>query len=676
MPKVGATSKSPVKQEMDAEARAIASLSEALERHQVSGTDEKTTDTRSAPSDGERRRGERFAIYIEVERHRGLATVLVDKAVPSYTWNDQMIKDHLSRDIPEMTQLVILSPTACMAFKGRRSVGEGYTGEEATQIVARVAGARQWAGTDAFIAAYAVTLGEARHILVKARDFIRTQRLQALTTPKSTPKPVLKPPTKQPTKGVVGKEPEHRRSKVKRADKYWAKKLEAGHTQHTQRLIDERLEALTHPPLIDPPYSSGTDSADEPYESVQEPVGYTTDPSPYEVTNSEDEGDDVVEYDTEASHQVTVAERNRLRKKQQQRRERRERQRRKERLAKGATLPLFKNSSKEGATPYVDWRNCVDEMIADKLDEKRIRSLVMQSLEGPPKDTARLAFKKGKGTLKDILKALDKLYGRSASYVHLQSEMCNIQQLYKESAQDYYERLVRLQVAIQDKYPERLHELELERTAQEAFYNGLRDEFKPMIVHMLENPLVTVGDLVEAVRKIEAIQERRRIQRQDASHYPASTSTSYHKPAFNKDKNKDKDKGNGYGKGAIKAKAAQVQTDIESETDDASEYSEEERAADENALWRDGYYCCAIRHADQSEQFFGACFNCRAEGHRWRQCPDPLRPALQEIKDKVGKEGDRLNVFGDDGERGAAVPKKDQRGQKGKGAAPAPKPKK
>ena len=35
----------------------------------------------------------------------------------------------------------------------------------------------------------------------------------------------------------------------------------------------------------------------------------------------------------------------------------------------------------------------------------------MQSLEGLPKDTAQLAFKKGKGTLKDILKALDKLYG-------------------------------------------------------------------------------------------------------------------------------------------------------------------------------------------------------------------------------------------------------------------------
>ena len=220
---------------------------------------------------------------------------------------------------------------------------------------------------------------------------------------------------------------------MKRADKYWAKKLESGHTQHTQRLIDERLEALTHPPLIDPPYSSRLESDDDPYESVQD---VPSEPSPYEVTDSEEEQDNVMAYDTETSHQMTVADRDRLRRRQ---RLRWEHQRRKDRIAKGATLPLFKNSSKEGATPYIDWRNCVDKMISDKLDEACICSLVMQSLEGLPKDTARLAFKKGKGTLKDILKALDKLYGRSASYVHLQSEMCNIQQLYKESAQDYYE---------------------------------------------------------------------------------------------------------------------------------------------------------------------------------------------------------------------------------------------
>ena len=104
---------------------------------------------------------------------------------------------------------------------------------------------------------------------------------------------------------------------------------------------------------------------------------------------------------------------------------------------------------------------------------ERIKSLVLQSLEGPPKDTARLANKRGKGTLADILLVLDKAYGRSASYVHLQSELCNIQQMYEESAQDYFEQMVRLQVAIQDKYPTQLKDAELERTAQEAYFNGL-----------------------------------------------------------------------------------------------------------------------------------------------------------------------------------------------------------
>ena len=270
----------------------------------MSEVDTKATDSRPTPSDGEHCRGERFAIYVEVERHRGLATVLVDKAVPAYTWTEEIIKDHLDRDIPEMTQLVILSPTACIFFKGRRSMGEGYTGEEAHQIVGRVAGARMWAGTDALVAAYVVTLGEARHILVKACDFIKRQTLQKLTAPK-TMSGVPSAPSKKLEKAAVGPTAEHRCSKVKRADKYWAKKLEAGHSQHTQQIIDERLEALTHPPLIDPPYASGVESDDEPYQSVRD---LPSEPSSYDVTDSEEEQADVVEYDTETSHQVTVAE--------------------------------------------------------------------------------------------------------------------------------------------------------------------------------------------------------------------------------------------------------------------------------------------------------------------------------------------------------------------------------
>ena len=121
----GIACKSPGKQEVDAEARAVASLAEAFMKQDVSDANGRPTDPCPTPSDGEHRRGERFVIYVEVERHKGPATVVVDKAVPAYTWTEEIIRDHLSRDIPEMTQMVILSPTACIFFKGRRSVGEG-----------------------------------------------------------------------------------------------------------------------------------------------------------------------------------------------------------------------------------------------------------------------------------------------------------------------------------------------------------------------------------------------------------------------------------------------------------------------------------------------------------------------------------------------------------------------
>ena len=41
----------------------------------------------------------------------------------------------------------------------------------------------------------------------------------------------------------------------------------------------------------------------------------------------------------------------------------------------------------------------MDELIQDKLDENQIRSLVMQSLKGAPKGTAKLACNKGVGML-------------------------------------------------------------------------------------------------------------------------------------------------------------------------------------------------------------------------------------------------------------------------------------
>ena len=66
---------------------------------------------------------------------------------------------------------------------------------------------------------------------------------------------------KKKEKAPKTKEPEPWCGKVWQAGKYWARKLEQGYAQHmhAQWIIDEQLENLTHPPLLDAPYSSGED---------------------------------------------------------------------------------------------------------------------------------------------------------------------------------------------------------------------------------------------------------------------------------------------------------------------------------------------------------------------------------------------------------------------------------
>ena len=183
----------------------------------------------------------------------------------------------------------------------------------------------------------------------------------------------------------------------------------ANNLKNLQHNGDEQMQCLLHASTGPLPMTSDTESGEEPYESAVD-YGSTTDASPYKAYNSEEESDNVVAYDTETSHLMTATDRNRQWKKQQQCQDQYEKKKQRERRARGVTLPLFKNSTKEGAMTYIDWRNSVDELVQDKVGVECIKSLVLQSLEGPPKDTARLANKRGKGTLADILLVLDKVY--------------------------------------------------------------------------------------------------------------------------------------------------------------------------------------------------------------------------------------------------------------------------
>ena len=180
-----------------------------------------------------------------------------------------------------------------------------------------------------------------------------------------------------------------------RGDKHFAKMVAANNLKNLQHKGNERMQCLLHSAAGPSLMTSDPKSGEEPYESAMD-YGVTTDALPYEASDSEEESDDVVAYDTETSHLMMVADCNCQRKKQQQRRDWHEKKKQRECRARGATLPLFKNSTKEGAMMYIDWRNSVDELVQDKVSMECIKSLVLQSLEGPLKDTTRLANKRRK----------------------------------------------------------------------------------------------------------------------------------------------------------------------------------------------------------------------------------------------------------------------------------------
>ena len=133
------------KQEIeDVQARALASVADALEAASSRRATSKIDSAGPTSSDGECCQGEKFTIYLEVEKNRGLVptVVLADRAVLAYAWTEEIIKDHLDRDIPDIKEIIILRPTACLIFKGRHGAKEGYTKEDVSPILDRVNGGR------------------------------------------------------------------------------------------------------------------------------------------------------------------------------------------------------------------------------------------------------------------------------------------------------------------------------------------------------------------------------------------------------------------------------------------------------------------------------------------------------------------------------------------------------
>ena len=96
----------------------------------VDDTSRESSPQRSLPDQNRKR--DRYALLF------GVQVTDVDRAgshmLPHYAWNETIIKDILSAEVQEITDVVVLSPVECMVFSGQRSRGQGFTQMEVTEI--------------------------------------------------------------------------------------------------------------------------------------------------------------------------------------------------------------------------------------------------------------------------------------------------------------------------------------------------------------------------------------------------------------------------------------------------------------------------------------------------------------------------------------------------------------
>ena len=91
-------------------------------------------------------------------------------------------------------------------------------------------------------------------------------------------------------------------------------------------------------------------------------------------------------------------------------------------------LSLFRDSPKEGALTYTDWRREVEEYIWKGYDDSRIKDAMLSSVEGQAYVNFCSCDEGRNCTLAQILKERDSIYNVSVTFRDLNARMCGLKQ--------------------------------------------------------------------------------------------------------------------------------------------------------------------------------------------------------------------------------------------------------
>ena len=162
-------------------------------------------------------------------------------------------------------------------------------------------------------------------------------------------------------------------------------------------------------------------------------------------------------------------------------------------------LSLFRDSPKEGALMYTDWRHEVEEYIRKGYDDNRIKDAMLSSVEGQAYVNFCSCDEGRNRTPAQILKEMDSIYV-SITFRDLNARMCGLKQGMNEPIKTYYKRMADISVKLEQYHGDRFGLGELKMMKKDCFCAGLKEPNKYLVSHMKDREQYGPAQMLREIR--------------------------------------------------------------------------------------------------------------------------------------------------------------------------------
>ena len=518
-----------------------------------------------------------------------------DTTIPLNLWRPDILRDLLSPAYEGLTEAVAPAHLQAVLFYGRRTANEGLTRSQAEHCVQRIPKHIRWLETGPRL--YLHT------------GIIRVQAGRALI---SSALADYKRRRGRPSRKSVSPE-----TPFRLARKPWGLSPASADNEGLWEFDLERTSSPEGSPRVPRSNLTNTSRGRPSRRSLDRPsTGRDTGVQTSSGSGAEGGSETDASYQSAASHETTASRRRHRRRRERESRDRRE-------MAPRAKVLIstYNGESSAGSTTYAAWRHDVEEQRALFRDDRRLRTHVVASLQGPPGELVR-NMPPGT-TLEELLAKLDRFYGDVQSFDQLHREMLAMSLKGQEKVNQYAVRVNNMANRIITLFPTRVTPEAMEATKRDQLYYGLNSEYQSRLQYLVDRRhACTFEELLLAARELEKhVEVNNNKPRQ-------STTSTVHKPTAT----------TGFANGSFFAnrrlkghtqpvKKATIEKGSETEAEETSG-SEEDNPCEE------------ILTTLMQTLGTKRCFGCQSTEHFLRDCPERGKGDTRKDKKSGNAKGD------------------------------------